>query len=78
MVGRRAAVLQTNRRDKFKKYSGGFPRDSVVKNLPSNSGDMDSIPSRGTKIPYAVGLLSPQATTREACVPQQDKLVCCN
>ena len=46
MVGRRAEVLKANRRDKFKKYSGGFPHDSVVKNLPSNSGDMDSIPSR--------------------------------
>ena len=80
MVGRRAAVLKTNRRDKFKKYSGGFPCDSVVKNLPSNSGDTDSIPRRGTKIPHAVGLLSPhhnqrslRATTRQTGVLQLEK-----
>jgi len=31
-------------------------------------GDTDSIPCQGTKIPHAVGQLSPCATTREACV----------
>ena len=37
----------------------------MVKNLPSNAGDVGSIPSRGTKIPRAVGQLSPRATTTE-------------
>ena len=37
----------------------------MVKNLPSNAGDVDSIPSRGAKILRAVGQLSPSATTRE-------------
>ena len=32
-----------------------FPGGPVVKNPPSNAGDMDSIPDRGTKIPYAMG-----------------------
>ena len=37
----------------------------MVKNLPSNAGDMSSIPGRGTKIPHARGQLSPHTTTRE-------------
>ena len=37
----------------------GLPGAPVVKNLPSNAGDVGSIPSGGTKIPYAMGQLSP-------------------
>ena len=37
----------------------------MVKNLPSNAGDMGSIPGRGTKIPHAMGQLSLHATTTE-------------
>ena len=49
-----------------------FPGGPVVKNLPSKAGDMGSIPSRGTKIPHAVGQLSPHASTREpACCKLQ-------
>ena len=40
-----------------------FPGGPVVKNLPSNAGDVGLIPGRGTKIPQAVGQLSPWATT---------------
>ena len=50
-----------------------FPSGPVVKNLPSNAGDVGSTPGQGTKIPNAVGqlswvpqLLSPRASTREA------------
>ena len=39
----------------------------VVKNLPSKAGDAGS--DWGTKIPQAVGQLSPGATTK-ACAPQ--------
>ena len=42
-----------------------FPRGPVVKNPPSNAGDMSSIPGRGTKIPHATAQLSPCATTTE-------------
>ena len=35
-----------------------FPGGPVVKNLPSNPGDMGWIPGRGTKIPHASGQLS--------------------
>ena len=49
-------------------FSGG----SAVKNMPSNAGDMSSIPARGTKIPHATRQLSLHATTKEACVPQQN------
>ena len=40
-----------------------FPGGPVIKNLPSNAGDAGSIPGRGTKIPHAVGQLSPHAAT---------------
>ena len=58
---------------------GDFPGGPVVKNLPSNAGDMGSIPGQGTKIPHVTGQLpSPRATTREkparhnerSCMPQ--------
>ena len=40
---------------------GDFPGGRAVKNLPSNAGDVGSIPGRGTKIPHAAGQLSPRA-----------------
>ena len=42
---------------------GDFPGGPVVKNLPANSGDMDSISDPGTKIPHSIGQLSPCTTT---------------
>ena len=42
----------------------------MIKNLPSNARDMGSVPGWGTKIPHALGQLSP-LTTREACTLQQ-------
>ena len=47
----------------------------MVKNLSSSAGDEGSIPGQGTKIPHALGQLSPltkttEATTREARAPQ--------
>ena len=42
-----------------------FPAGPVVKNPPSNAGDVGSIPGRGPKIPHAVGQLNPCTTTRE-------------
>ena len=41
-----------------------FPGGPVVKNQPSNAGDEGSVPGRGTKIPHAMGLLSPRITPR--------------
>ena len=50
----------------------------MVKNLPSNTGDMGLIPGRGTKIPPAAGELSLRAATIEpvrsrACTPQLER-----
>ena len=45
--------------------SWDFPRGPVVKNPSCNAGDTGSIPGWGTKIPHAVGQLSPRATTTE-------------
>ena len=44
----------------------GLPWWSSSKNKPSNAGDTGSIPCWGTKTPYAAGILSRHATTREA------------
>ena len=32
-----------------------FPGRPVIRNLPSNAGDLGSIPGQGTKIPHATG-----------------------
>ena len=37
----------------------------MVKNPPSSAADASLIPGQGTKIPHAVGQLSPRATTAE-------------
>ena len=49
----------------------------MVKNPPSNAGDVGSIPDPETRIPHATGQLSPPATTTELallnerdCMPQ--------
>ena len=36
-----------------------FPGGPVVKNPPSNAGDMGSVPGQGTEIPHPVGQLKP-------------------
>ena len=45
---------------------GTFPGGPVVKNLPSNTGDVGSIPDQGTKIPQAVEYGRPHAAATEA------------
>ena len=47
------------------------PSKEIIKNLPSNAGDMGSIPGQGTKIPHTAGQLSSTAATGEACMLQQ-------
>ena len=53
------------RKKERKRERKDFPGCLVVKNLPSNAGDMGSILGRGTIITYATGQLSPHATTTE-------------
>ena len=45
--------------------NGNLPGGLVVKNPPSNAGDMGLIPGQGTKIPHAMWQLNPYTTTRE-------------
>ena len=45
-----------------KRHLEDFPDGPVVKNLPSNAGDIGSIPGWGTKIPHAVGQLAERET----------------
>ena len=44
----------------------------MVENLPDNVEDVGLIPGQGTKIPHAVGQLSPCATTREPAGHHKD------
>ena len=48
-----------------KGYYGDFPGGPVVKNPPSNAGNVSSIPGQGTKIPHVSRQLNPRATTIE-------------
>ena len=48
-----------------KYWSRDYPGGPGVKNPPSNTGDLGSIPGWGTRIPHAEGLLSPHTATRE-------------
>ena len=51
----------------------------MTKNPPSNAGDMGSIPGWGTKIPHAMGQLSPCTTTTENLGPStREKPEGCN
>ena len=60
-----------------------FPGGPVVKNPPSNAGDVGSFPGHGIKIPHALEQPSPRTTTevspcaitREAREPQR-KILC--
>ena len=46
-----------------------FSSGPVVKNLPSNAGDVGLIPGQGTKIPHAVGQLKPVCLNYYAHAP---------
>ena len=48
-----------------------FPGSPVVKNLPSNAGDVGLIPGEGTKVPHAMGQLSPCTTPTELVCPSE-------
>ena len=45
---------------------GDFPGGPVVKNLPCNAGNTNSIPGQGTKISHPGEQLSPRITTKES------------
>ena len=52
----------------------------MVKNSPSNRGDVGLVPGPRTKIPHDSGQLSPHHTERQcskALVPQQEKPLYC-
>ena len=58
---------------------GDTPGGPVVRNPPSNAGDVGSIPGQGARIPHATGHLGPCATTAEpvhsrARTPQLERL----
>ena len=57
----------------IKKYIRDFLGDQVVKNLPSNAGDMCSIPVGRTSIPHAAGQLSLHTKTTEPMTTYQNQ-----
>ena len=72
------AVMTSQVYSYFKTYQiRDFPGDPVVKNPPSNAGDVGLIPGQGTKVPHDSGqlswhpqLLSSRASNERARVPQ--------
>ena len=63
MNGLLKAVPARDQKGKRRNFASG----PVVKNLPSNAGDVGSIPGLGTKIPHAVGQLSPSTQMKTEC-----------
>ena len=45
--------------------SWDFPGSPVVDNLPSSAGHVGLTPRQGTKIPHALGQLSPLAAVKD-------------
>ena len=50
--------------------NGDFLGGLVVENLPSNAGDLGSIPDQGTNIPHAIRQLNLHATVKSPRIPQ--------
>ena len=50
--------------DRYMEEWREFPGGPVVENLPSNTGDVGSIPDQGTKILHVLGQLSPLTATK--------------
>ena len=68
MLGERERLSRNSCRD--------FPGGPVVKNPPSDAGDVGLIPGQGTKIPHALEKLSPQASTREPmCCKERSHII---
>lgn len=63
--GRAPLKLAERKKKSFKNENGDFPGGPVVKNPPSKARDSGSIAGQGTKIPPALGQLSPLTITRE-------------
>ena len=55
-----------------------FPGGPGVKKLPSNAGDMGSIPGWETKMPYVPGQLRSCTATRGKSGHNKDSHMCCN
>ena len=53
--------------------SAGGP---VVKNLPSNAGDVGSIPGQGTKVPHVAGQPRPCAAATEPACAMKHRTCC--
>ena len=74
MLGGARCKLGCDRGRYGKEHSGDFPGGPVVKNPPSNEGDVGSIPGWGTKIPHTAEQLSLCALEpvpqRRSCVLQ--------
>ena len=69
MNGLLKAVPARDQKGKRRNFASG----PVVKNLPSNAGDVGSIPGLGTKIPHAVGQLSPSTQMKMECSHRKKK-----
>ena len=48
---------------------------AVIRNPPSNAGDVGSFPGPGTKIPHATGQLSPTTREKPASCKERDHVL---
>ena len=64
-LSRGDGVLECEVVSESEQRQGDFPGGPVVKNLPSNAGDMGLLCGRGTKIPQAAEQLSLLTTATE-------------
>ena len=53
-----------------------YPSGPMIKNPPCNAGDVGSIPGLGTKMPHAMGQLSPCAVTTELTATTRQAMQC--
>ena len=58
------ALTTDNRWEESQIGSRGVPGGSVAETLPCKAGNVGSVPGQRTKIPHALGRLSPCATTK--------------
>ena len=60
----------------IKRNEGDFPGGPVVKNLPSNAGDVGSIPGWLTKIPTCRWATKPTGTTKDPACRNKESACC--
>ena len=75
-IGEMKEKRKTGKSQETEALLEGLPWCPVIKNLPSNARDMDSIPGQGLRIPHAMRQISPCAATKKSARPLQSEKAC--